>query len=75
MRLALNVSERSRARGLLELLTEARADIRKGANPELLAEESRLQELISAKEKLRFEIVNDKNKSKDLNFSKLLLKG
>ncbi|MGB3758056.1 MAG: tetratricopeptide repeat protein, partial [Rivularia sp. (in: cyanobacteria)] len=61
--LALNVSERSRARGLLELLTEARADIRKGANPEILAEESRLQELISAKEKLRFEIVNDKNKS------------
>ena len=60
--LALNVSERSRARGLLELLTEARADIRKGANPEFLSEESRLQELISAKEKLRFEIVNDKNK-------------
>ena len=63
--LALNVSERSRARGLLELLTEARADIRKGANPEILAEESRLQELISAKEKLRFEIVNDKNKNND----------
>ena len=62
---SLNVSERSRARGLLELLTEARADIRKGANPEILAEESRLQELISAKEKLRFEIVNDKNKSND----------
>ena len=61
--LALNVSESSRARGLVELLTEARADIRKGANPEILAEESRLQELISAKEKLRFEIVNDKNKS------------
>ncbi|MEO0966757.1 MAG: tetratricopeptide repeat protein, partial [Cyanobacteria bacterium J06639_18] len=62
---SLNVSERSRARGLLELLTEARADIRKGANPEFLAEESRLQQLISAKEKLRFEIVNDKNKSND----------
>ncbi len=60
--LALNVSERSRARGLVELLTEARADIRKGANPQLLAEESRLQELISAKEKIRFNIVNDKNK-------------
>ena len=64
--LAFNVSERSRARGLLELLTEARADIRKGANPELLAEESRLLQLISAKEKLRSKIVNDKNKTKDL---------
>ena len=63
--LALNVSERSRARGLVELLTEARADIRKGANPKILAEESRLQALISAKEKLRFEIVNDKNKIND----------
>ncbi|BAY81478.1 TPR domain protein [Calothrix parasitica NIES-267] len=63
--LALNASEKSRARGLLELLTEARADIRKGANPEFLAEESRLQELISAKEKLRYQIVNDKNKSND----------
>ncbi|MEM7714418.1 MAG: CHAT domain-containing tetratricopeptide repeat protein, partial [Cyanobacteria bacterium P01_A01_bin.68] len=62
---SLDVSERSRARGLLELLTEARADIRKGANPEILAEESRLQALISAKEKLRFNIVKDKNKSND----------
>ena len=64
--LAFNVSERSRARGLLELLTEARSNIRKGANPELLAEESRLQQLINAKEKLRSKIVNDKNKTKDL---------
>ncbi|MGB3642008.1 MAG: tetratricopeptide repeat protein, partial [Rivularia sp. (in: cyanobacteria)] len=63
---ALAASEKSRARGLLELLTEANADIRKGANPELLAEESRLQQLISAKEKLRLSIVNDKNKSNDL---------
>ncbi len=64
--LALNASEKSRARGLLELLTEANADIRKGANPQLLAEESRLQQLINAKEKLRLGIVNDKNKSNDL---------
>lgn len=61
---ALNTSERSRARGLVELLTEARANIRKGANPELLAEESRLQALIDAREKLRFEMVNS-NKIKD----------
>jgi CHAT domain-containing protein len=41
--LALNASERSRARGLIELLTEARADIRKGVDPKLLAEERRLR--------------------------------
>ncbi len=40
---ALHISERSRARGLIELLTEARADIRKGVDPKLLAEERRLQ--------------------------------
>jgi CHAT domain-containing protein len=59
---ALHISERSRARGLVELLTEARANIRKGANPELLAEESRLQALINSKEKLRLEIVNNIDK-------------
>ncbi len=55
---AIETSEASRARGLVELLTEARANIRKGANPELLAEENRLQDLINAKEKIRFEIIN-----------------
>ncbi|BAY95282.1 MULTISPECIES: CHAT domain-containing tetratricopeptide repeat protein [unclassified Tolypothrix] len=55
---ALETSDRSRARGLVELLTEARANIRKGANPELLAEERRIQALIDGKEKVRFEIVN-----------------
>ncbi|BAY24038.1 TPR domain protein [Calothrix sp. NIES-2100] len=62
--LALNTSEASRARGLVELLTEARANIRKGANPQLLAEESRIQALIDGKEKVRFEIVNS-DKIKD----------
>ena len=64
---AIETSEASRARGLVELLTEARANIRKGANPELLAEESRLQSLIDGKEKVRFEIVNS-NKIQDPTF-------
>nr|WP_052324879.1 CHAT domain-containing protein [Hassalia byssoidea] len=59
---ALHISERSRARGLVELLTEARANIRKGANPELLAEERRLQALINTKQKLRIEIVDSNKK-------------
>ncbi|MEO1378029.1 MAG: CHAT domain-containing protein, partial [Cyanobacteria bacterium J06635_10] len=63
---ALATSEKSRARGLLELLTEANADIRKDVNPELVAQEKQLQQLINSKEKLRLEIVSDKNKSNDL---------
>ncbi len=55
---ALNASEKSRARGLLELLTEARANIRKGASPELLNAEKQLTAKIDALEKQRFEIVN-----------------
>ncbi|MEA5551684.1 CHAT domain-containing tetratricopeptide repeat protein, partial [Anabaena cylindrica UHCC 0172] len=48
--LALNISERSRARGLVELLTEANINIRKGVNPQLLAEERRLQMLLDGKD-------------------------
>jgi CHAT domain-containing protein len=49
---ALHISERSRARSLIELLTEARANIRKDVDPKLLAEEKRLQQLIDARGKL-----------------------
>ncbi|MCV3216430.1 CHAT domain-containing protein [Plectonema radiosum NIES-515] len=49
---ALHISERSRARGLIELLTEARANIRKDVDTQLLAEEKRLQQLIDARVKL-----------------------
>ena len=56
--LALHISERSRARVLLELLTEARADIRKGADPKLLQQEKELQTKIDAKEILRSQIIN-----------------
>ncbi|AFZ01956.1 CHAT domain-containing tetratricopeptide repeat protein [Calothrix sp. PCC 6303] len=56
--LALNTSEASRARGLVDLLTEAGANIRKGANPQLLAEEQRLQQLLNGKEKARIDILS-----------------
>ncbi|MGI8504960.1 MAG: tetratricopeptide repeat protein, partial [Hassallia sp.] len=49
---ALHISERSRARSLIELVTEARANIRKGVDPKLLVEEKRLQQLIDARGKL-----------------------
>ncbi|MBW4613612.1 MAG: tetratricopeptide repeat protein [Desmonostoc vinosum HA7617-LM4] len=49
--LALQASDRSRARSLIELLTEANIDIKKDIDPKLLAEEQRLQLLVDAKEK------------------------
>lgn len=46
---ALEVSERARARNLLELLTEARVDIRQGADPALVARERELSQQLGAK--------------------------
>ncbi|NEU75518.1 tetratricopeptide repeat protein, partial [Hassallia byssoidea VB512170] len=58
--IALHISESSRARGLIELLTEARANIRSYVNPKLLAEEKDLQLKIEAIGKL---LQNSSNKS------------
>ncbi|MBD2570987.1 CHAT domain-containing protein [Anabaena lutea] len=55
---ALHISERSRARGLVELLTEANINIRKDINPQLLAEETRLLSLRDGKEKLLSELMS-----------------
>ncbi|MDZ8083279.1 MAG: tetratricopeptide repeat protein, partial [Nostoc sp. DcaGUA01] len=57
---ALHISDRSRARGLIELLTEANIDIKKGIDPKLLAEERRLQWQINAQEKLLSELASKK---------------
>ncbi|HKR58343.1 MAG TPA: CHAT domain-containing tetratricopeptide repeat protein [Pyrinomonadaceae bacterium] len=46
---ALQASERARARGLLEILTESRADIRQGVDPELLQRERSLQQQLNTK--------------------------
>jgi CHAT domain-containing protein/Tfp pilus assembly protein PilF len=46
---ALAVSERARARSLLELLTEARADIRQGVDGSLLERERSLQQRLNAR--------------------------
>jgi CHAT domain-containing protein/Tfp pilus assembly protein PilF len=47
--LALNASERARARTLLEMLAEARADIRQGVEPSLLERELSLKRALDAK--------------------------
>jgi CHAT domain-containing protein/tetratricopeptide (TPR) repeat protein len=55
---ALQTSERSRARSLLEILTEAQANIRQGADPKLLEQESSLLLKLDALEKRRIELVS-----------------
>jgi CHAT domain-containing protein/Tfp pilus assembly protein PilF len=47
-RQAFETSERERARSLIDLLVESRADLRKGADPELLAQERALDRSLSA---------------------------
>ncbi|MGH9799187.1 MAG: CHAT domain-containing protein, partial [Blastocatellia bacterium] len=47
--MAFQISERARARSLLESLIEARADLRAGVEPALLAQEKSLQRQLEAK--------------------------
>jgi CHAT domain-containing protein len=47
--LALQTSERARARSLLDILAEASAGIREGVDPVLLARERKLQQALNAK--------------------------
>jgi CHAT domain-containing protein/Tfp pilus assembly protein PilF len=57
---AVQVSERARARGLLELLAEWRANIRQEADPSLLERQEQLQSRISAKEQERMQLLSGK---------------
>jgi tetratricopeptide (TPR) repeat protein len=50
--LAFQASEQSRARSLIELLNEARAEIRQGVAPELLTAERELRQKLEAKSNL-----------------------
>jgi CHAT domain-containing protein len=59
--LALEVSERARARSLLELLTESRADIRQGVDGSLLERERSLQQRLNAKAAAQTGLLNRKH--------------
>ncbi|MCM3871186.1 MAG: CHAT domain-containing protein [Pyrinomonadaceae bacterium] len=61
---ALEISERGRARSLLEILSEARVDIRQGVDSGLLAEERKLGERIRAKEQERSQLVGNPREAK-----------
>ncbi|MEG5174013.1 CHAT domain-containing tetratricopeptide repeat protein [Microcoleus sp. B3-D7] len=58
---ALEASERSRARSLLDLLVESNANIREGIDPDLLQQEKSLQQQLDAIEKQRIEAVSRPN--------------
>ena len=59
--LALEVSERARARSLLELLTESRADLRRGVDDSLLERTRSLQQLLNGKAAAQFALLNRKH--------------
>jgi CHAT domain-containing protein/Tfp pilus assembly protein PilF len=58
---ALAVSERARARTLLELLAEARADIRQAVDSSLLERERSLQQRLTAKATAQVNLLNRKH--------------
>jgi CHAT domain-containing protein/Tfp pilus assembly protein PilF len=58
---ALAVSERARARSLLELLKEARADIRQGVDGSLLERERSLQQRLNARAAAQVSLLNRKH--------------
>ncbi len=63
---AFQVAERSRARTLLEMLSAAHADIRKGGDPALLEREHSLQELITAKSNRHVQLLNTRHTQEQL---------
>ena len=60
---AFAVSERARARSLLELLTESRADIRQGVEPALLERERSLRQRLNAGAAAQVDLLNRKHTS------------
>jgi CHAT domain-containing protein/tetratricopeptide (TPR) repeat protein len=64
---ALAVSERARARSLLELLKEARADIRQGVDSSLLERERSLQQRLNAKAATQVSLLNRKHTPEQAN--------
>src|SRR6185369_16947628 len=62
---ALEMSERTRARSLLDLLAEAKAEIRQGADPSLLAQERRLQQRLNAKAATQTKLLGGKHNEEE----------
>ncbi|MGD1873258.1 MAG: tetratricopeptide repeat protein [Mastigocoleus sp.] len=63
--LALHISERSRARALIELLAQANAKVSKNVDPKLIAEEKELQFQRQNQEKILAQLSNQTKPPKD----------
>jgi CHAT domain-containing protein/Tfp pilus assembly protein PilF len=63
--LALQASERARARSLLDLLAEARVDIHQGADPQLLEREKRLQLRLRARSEYQLQLLSESHTSEE----------
>ncbi|MGH9947884.1 MAG: CHAT domain-containing protein [Pyrinomonadaceae bacterium] len=66
--LAFEISERARARSLLESLGESRFDIRAGVSSETLKKEKNLRQTINAKDTLRLNALNARQAEKSRIF-------
>uniref|UniRef100_A0ACD5H2N9 CHAT domain-containing protein n=1 Tax=Desertifilum tharense IPPAS B-1220 TaxID=1781255 RepID=A0ACD5H2N9_9CYAN len=64
---ALHANERAKARSLLEILTEANADIRQGIDPQLLERERNLQQQLNATEQSRLKLLEGQYQQRQLN--------
>jgi len=63
---AFAASERAKARGLLDILTEANADIRQGIDPGLLERERNLQQQLNARAQLQMQLAAGRNNADQL---------
>ncbi|HEY9711794.1 MAG TPA: CHAT domain-containing protein, partial [Oculatellaceae cyanobacterium] len=64
---ALHISERARARSLLELLSEASANIRSGVDPKLLEQERTLQQQLNDFEHRKYQLQSTQYTQKELD--------
>ncbi len=64
---ALHISERARARSLIELLTEATANIRSGADPKLLEQEQSLQQQLNDLENRKYQLQSGQYNQQELD--------
>ncbi|HEY9610835.1 CHAT domain-containing tetratricopeptide repeat protein, partial [Allocoleopsis sp.] len=64
---ALHISERARARSLIELLSEASADIRSGVDPKLLEQERNLTQQLNDFEHRKYELLSTQHTQKELD--------
>ena len=66
-RLAFEASERGKARGLLDLLTESQAHIYRGADPKLLASETAIRQQLDAQAQQKTKLLNGMHTTEQLN--------